>query len=149
MVDVAKLVEKGRGALSQVKPVDQAVMVGDEVVIVRVWALSGVEWRLLKAKFPPRTEQGDDGKQKVVAADARYGFDLDGVVAAYPRVKIVDGETEQDVTRDEWAAICEVLDGPYLDALAMVIWGKNEFEPNQRLIEAGKALRAGPRKKRA
>lgn len=148
MVDVAALVSKARAVFEDAKPVDQAVLAGDEALTVRLWPLEGAAWRELKAKFPPRREMVD-GKQVLVAADASYGFNLDGVVAAYPRVKLVEDGAEVDVTPEEWASLCSVFAGPSLDALAMTVWGKNEFEPNQRLAAAGKASRAGRRKKPA
>jgi len=148
MLDVDALIAKGRAQLDTVQPVTQDVLLGDEVVGVRFWPLSGPDWRLLTAKHPARAE---------VTYDLRLGYDLDAVLADYPRVFLVQGDEvvnlvsvgEDGKQVSRFPDIVKVLSGPDIRNLAMAVWGLNDYDPGKRLVEAGKALKGGRRKKRS
>ena len=141
-MDIASLVAKARQQFEEAKPAEQGILLGGEVVVARIWPLEGADWRALKAKHPPRIKDGE-----MLASDAAYGFNLDGVVASYPRLVLIQDGAEVPIEAEQWAEVCTVLSGPDLDALAMLVWGKNEYEPQQRLLAAGKAL-SGERAKK-
>lgn len=139
-MDVNALVAKAREKFDTVEAVTQEVLLGDEVVGVRVWPISGPDWRELTAKHPAR---------KDAQFDLNLGYNLDAVVRNYPRVYLVQGDDVQHVEGDEWGSVLDALSGPDLKNIALAVWGQNEFEPQKRLVEAGKALKGGPRKKRS
>lgn len=136
-MDVKALIAKARQDMDTVEPVEQVVVLGGELVTVRMWPLSGVAWRDLCARFPNRSES---------QFDQALGYNLTAVLAAYPRVYLVNGDEVTDA-KDDWADICAVLSGPDLKNLEYAIWGVNEYDPAQRLVAAGKAS-AGSRKKK-
>lgn len=138
-IDVQALIAAQKQKLDTVEPVTQEVLLGDDLVGVRLWPLSGVAWRDLTAKHPLREDS---------QFDQALGYDLDGVLRAYPRVYLVNGDDVQDVA-GSWAEICGVLSAPDLKNLAYVIWGLNEYDPAQRLAAAGKASKGSRRKKRS
>lgn len=138
-IDVQALIAKGKQDLDAVTPVDQEVLFAGEQVTVRFWPLSGTAWRDLCAAHPNR---GDS------QFDQALGYNLTSLVAAYPKVYLVDGDEVQDVA-DDWADICAVLSGPDLKNLEYAVWGLNEYEPTQRLAAAGKASAGSRRKKRS
>lgn len=137
--DIDALIAKARENFDTVKPVDQDVLLGDDVVTVRLWPLTGVAWRELVVNHPVR-----DGVQH----DLALGYDLESVVRAYPRVYLVDGDEVTDVAA-RWAEVCDVLSAPDLKALSFAVWGLNEYDPSQKLAAAGKASKGGLRKKRS
>lgn len=139
MIDVDALIAKQKAALDKVEPVTQDVLLGDEVVGVRFWPLSGVAWRDLTARHPWRED---------AQFDQSLGYNLDGVLRDYPRVYLVQGDTVTDVA-DKWAEIVDVLTGADLKNLGFAIWGLNEFDPQNRLATAGKASKGAQRKKRS
>ena len=139
MVDVQALIAAQKQKLDTVEPVTQDVLLGDEVVGVRFWPLSGTAWRDLCALHPNRGES---------QFDMALGYNLDAVLRAYPRVYLVKGDDVTDVARD-WADVCDVLSGPDLKNLAYAVWGINEYDPAQRLAAAGKASAGSKRKKRS
>lgn len=136
-MDIKALVAKARQDMDTVQSADQDVVIGGELVTVRVWPLSGPEWRDLCAKHPNRADS---------SFDQALGYNLTAVLADYPRVYLVDGDEVTDA-REDWADICAVLSGPDLKNLEYAVWGINEYEPAQRLAAAGKAS-AGSRKKK-
>lgn len=138
-MDIDSLILKARQQFDNVKPVDQDVLLGDEVVTVRFWPMSGPDWRNHTARFPMR-----DG----VAFDQTLGYDIDSAVREYPKVYLVQGDDVVPVA-GKFASICDVLTAPELNALALAVWGLNEYDPAQRLASAGKASKGGSRKKRS
>lgn len=138
-LDVQALIAAQKQKLDTVEPVTESVVLGDELVGVRFWPISGAAWRDLTARHPERADS---------QFDVALGYDLDGVLREYPRVYLVKGDEVQDVA-DSWADICGVLSAPELKKLAYVVWGLNEYDPAQRLAAAGKASAGSRRKKRS
>lgn len=147
MVDVKALIEKQKRALDTVEPADQDVLLGDEIVTVRVWPVSGAVWDELTANSPARTVENAQGERVPVQHDLELGYNLSGVVRAYPRLYLVDGDEVTPIVGEQWAEMFDVLSGPDKKALGFAVWGKNEYEPAQRMLAAGKSS-AGRRKKK-
>src|SRR3546814_5725146 len=105
-MDLDAVIVKARAQLDTVEPVTQEVLLGDAVIGVRVWPISGAAWRELAAQHPAR-----DG----VVQDLNLGYNLDGMIREYPRVYIVDGDDVQHVEGEKWAQVIEVLSAPDLD----------------------------------
>lgn len=138
-MDIDALIAKGRAAIDTVKPTDQEVLLGGEIVTVRFWPLTGAAWNELTASHPPR-----DG----VIRDLGLGYNLDEVVPAYPKVFFVKGDDVVNVA-EKWAEICSVLEAPDLTNLAAALWGMHVFDNGRRMEAAKKALKGQPRKKRS
>lgn len=138
-MDIKALVAKARQDMDAVQAVDQDVVLGGELVTVRLWPLSGPGWRDLCAKHPNRADS---------SFDQALGYNLTAVLADYPRVYLVDGDEVVDA-REDWADICAVLSGPDLKNLEFAVWGLNEYDPAQRLAAAGKASAGSQKKKRS
>ena len=149
-MDVAALVAKAREQFEQAEPVDQDVLMGDEVVTVRFDPIDGQTFRALTMEHPPRPK---------VVTDQNLGYDIDAVVRWYPKVSLVQGD---DVTRVSdplprkratdpehrpWFDVLDALEGPDLKTLASVVWGMCEYTPQKRLMRAGKASAGGRKKK--
>lgn len=147
MVDVKALVDKARQEFDQPEPSDVPVMVGGEKVVLRFRPVRGTEWRDLVAGFPARTESVDN-RTVVVQADRGPGFNTVELPPAYPGVAVVEGESEQVLSGDEWRDLHDVLSGPDLEHVTATIWGMNVQEPLVRLRAAGKASTGGQKKKR-
>ena len=136
-MDIDALIAAQKATLDKVQPVDQDVMLGDDIVTVRVWPLSGVAWRDLTAKHPWR-----EGSE----FDQQLGYNLDGVVRDYPKVYLVADGDPVNVT-DRWPEIVDVLTGVDIKNLGFAVWGLNEFDPANRMVSAGKASKGGRAKK--
>lgn len=138
-MDIDALIAKGRAELDTVSPTNQDVLLGGEIVTVRFWPLSGLEWRDLAARHPVR-----EGSQR----DLGLGYNLDALLPEYPKVFLVQGDSVENVA-DKWASICALLSPPDLNHLAVALWGMHEFDPGRRLEAAKKALKGKPLKKRS
>lgn len=137
MLDLDALISEARSAFDESEPVTQDVLLGDKAVGVRVWPLDGGEWRDLIAAHPPRPG---------AAQDAQAGYNVDSVVAVYPRVALVDGDDVDDMMRvvdgkavSRWPDVCATLYGSDRRNLAAAVWGINEYTPAEALAAAGKA----------
>lgn len=149
-MDVAALVAKARESFDTVQPVDQVVLLGDELVTVRFWPISGQEWRKVTAGLPPRGG---------VVQDMNLGYNLDAAVREYPSVYLVQGDDVVKVSDPEprkkptdpehrpWYDVVDALSAPDLKALASAVWGLCEYTPQKRLAAAGKASARGRKKK--
>lgn len=137
-IDIQALVAAQKQKLDTVEPVTQEVLLGDDVVGVRFWPVSGGTWEEITSKNPPRA-----GNQ----SDTALGYNLAGVVRDYPRTYLVVGDDVQPVVGTQWAEVYDVLSGPDKKNLGYAVWGLNEYDPAQRMAAAGKAS-AGSRKKK-
>lgn len=146
-IDVKALIEKQKHALDSVEPVDQEVLLGGQIVTVRIWPVSGGVWDELTSSNPARTVEDAEGNRVPVKYDLDLGYNLSGVVRSYPRLYLVDGDEVTPIVGEQWAEVYDVLSGPDKKALGYAVWGKNEFEPTQMKLAAGKAS-AGQRKKK-
>ena len=141
-MDIQALVAKAKHDMEARDPdnptfIDQDVLVGEQVVTVRIWPLSGNKYRDLCALHPNRTAS---------EFDEALGYNLTAETQSYPSVYAVDGDEVTNIS-DSWADMTAVLSAPDLKALEYVVWGLNEYEPTVRMAAAGKAS-AGSRKKK-
>lgn len=138
-IDVTALIASQKKTLDSVEPVTQDVLLGEKVIGVRFWPAAGA-WEELTSKHPPRAG---------VESDLALGYNLSGVVRGYPRTYLVDGDDVQPVVGEQWADVYDVLSGPDKKNLGFAVWGLNEYDPAQRLAEAGKASAGSQKKKRS
>ena len=147
-MNVDDLIAKARAEVAEAPPVTKHVMLGGEMVGVRYRPLPGDQWRALKARFLPR-----DGS----FFDQNLGFNIDEVTRAFPNMSIVrDGEVDDlrrpgddGKTRYIWPDVFSALDDPAIEIIAQSLWETHQYLPQQRMVEAGKALRTGRAKKRS
>lgn len=145
--DVDELVAKAKARVENADPVSKFVTLGDEMVEVRYTPIRGDQWRALKAQHLPRPGS---------FMDQNLGYNIDEAVRGYPGFTIVRGDEVDELRRfreDQkwhyiWPEIFEALEDPAIEILAQSLWETHENEPLQRMVTAGKALRAGQAKKR-
>lgn len=137
VMDVDALIAKAHEELSQATPEEHEVTLGGEKVTVRLRPIPGPEYRDLAARHPMR-----EGS----IHDLALGYDLDAVLAEYPRVELVDGDDVVDVSA-KWKAICAVLSAVDLKKLAVAVWYMMDRDDEQ-VAAAGKALAGKPSRKR-
>lgn len=136
VVDVDALIKKARQEFDSSEPVEQDVVLGDRRVTVRARVLDPQAWLDLTAKFPPRED---------AVRDKRMGYNLYAAVREYPGISlVVDGE-EQPLG-ERWPDVWDVLSAPDKNNVAILVWGKNELEPSQRVV--GKVSPGGRARKR-
>lgn len=104
----------------------------DVTDVLRFYKMDGLAWAALIAEHPPRTN---------VHLDLRYGFNLHAVV---PNVvpltgRVVDGEAEVTLPRDQWKDLLAVLSGFEVERIADAIFVLNEWDPQQAVERAKKA----------
>lgn len=145
--DIEALIAGAKKAIEQVEPEDVEILLGEELVKVRFWPLSGQKWRSLVASHPARIEKDAEGKTVVAQQDRASGFNVDSLTRAYPRVALVDDGEEKPLDEALWGRILDVLDGPGFEGIAATIFFLNVIIPAQRTAAAGKALRAGAKQK--
>ena len=142
-IDLEALIASAKAAHESAAPEHVEVLLGDELVTVRLWPLAPSEWRVLHTGHPPRTVVVD-GETQTSPADVAYGCDIDAVTRAYPRVALVKGDDEHALDAGTWARIVDVLPLGGLQGVMATIAYMNIAEPAQRFVEAlGKAARAG------
>lgn len=136
-MDLKALIEKARAELPA--PVDSApviIEVAGEVGDVVFKKLSGPAWADMIATHPPRP--GTDGA---------LGFNSDAAARDYPHDHItVDGEPVPD--QGTWEATFDLQSSPTIKQLAAAVWSINQYRPQQRVVELGKARTAASTKKR-
>tara|TARA_R110002020_G_scaffold48774_4_gene139035 strand:+ start:1230 stop:1655 length:426 start_codon:yes stop_codon:yes gene_type:complete len=125
-----------KAALGSVEPVEQDVVVGNELVKLAFLPADGQVWADLVSTHPPRVGSKNDSD---------FGFNVDAVGRHYPHELITaDGEP---VTAEEWAELFVVLASPHIKNIGIAVWGKNQLEPARKLIELGKASAGASKKK--
>lgn len=131
------LIAKARAQIETPETVDVQVVVGDEIVQLKLTKILGADWIELTRIHPPRVGATLDGN---------LGYNVDGVSGEYPADKIlVNGETG---TAEDWAELYGLFDAPFRSSVATALWGLNHYGPTQKAAELGKALKAGSRRKR-
>ena len=148
-LDIDALISNAKKEQAEAGPEELHVLLGGEVVVIRLWPLSGPDWRALFAKHPPRTMIVDE-KPKTLTADVPFGCNIDSLVRDYPRVALVKGDEEQELDKRTWRRILDVLPADGISGVAATAIWLNVAEPAHRHMEAqGKAARAGEQTKPA
>lgn len=131
-IDVDALVKQAQEYYESVGPTDVEVLLGDQVVTVRLPYLMPAAFSELAAKHPPH-----------VGGAVTGWFDGDQVVRNYPDVVlIVDGEEDDLLVIREraahyrWPEVWDALDGESRDSLRATVWGLYVYEPQKKLKEA-------------
>lgn len=103
----------------------------EQMVTFRLTQLPGDVWANVTAPSIPRED---------VPIDMRYGYDIAGVtkVALPLMARRIDGEELVEIDADDWEV---VFDLPGFDDLQDAVFMLQEWEPEQRLQAAKKALR--------
>lgn len=145
--EIDALIAKAKARVEKADPVSKFVELGDEMVEIRYTPIRGDQWRALTAQHLPR-----DGS----FMDQNMGYNVDEAVRNFPNFTIVRGDAVDDLRRFRedkqwhyiWPEVFEALEAPAIELLAQSLWETHQYDPLQRMIAAGKALRAGQRKKR-
>ena len=127
-MNIDELIAKQKTVMDSVNPVDQDVLIGDDILTVRIWPLRGSAWRDLIATHPWR---------EGATFDQQLGYNLDGVVRDYPKVYLVVDGNPENVT-ERWPELFDVLSAADIKHLGFAMWGLNEFDPANRLTKATK-----------
>lgn len=136
-MSVQDLIAKARAEIETAEPVVAPVEVGGELVDIGFRPVLGYVWADLTAVNPPR--QG-------AVLDGNVGFNSDAIAKAYPLDKITVGG--EPVDAETWADLLGVLTAPGRKLVAMALWGINQFSPQKRANELGKARAGAAKKKR-
>lgn len=148
-MNVDDLIAKAKAQLDEAEPVTKHVTLGGEMVGIRYRPLGGDKWRALTRQHLPR-----EGS----FMDQNLGYNVDESVRGFPNFEIVGEDDKVDDLkrfRDDqkwhyiWPEVFETLEAPAIEILAQSLWETHEYEAQQRMIAAGKALRAGRGKKPA
>ena len=139
-IDLESLIAAARAEFDEAEPQDVDVLLGAELVKVRLWPLAPQAWRVLYADNPVRVKVVD-GERVERPSDVPYGCDIDTVVREYPRVALVQSDDVKELDRETWKRIVDVLPLDGLQGVMATIAYMNIAEPAQRLVEAlGKAV---------
>lgn len=113
---------------------DVRTQFADTLVDLKFTRMVGEGWSDLTLNNPPRTG---------VLADMYFQYDFNAVTrhAAIESGKLVEGDTERDLTAGEWEDLLELLSGGDHRRIADAIFALNEGD-TARAVEVGKALRA-------
>lgn len=120
--DLDALIAQARANFDEVEPTDVELLIDGEQLTFRLRRLDGPEWRDLVAQHPPRPR---------TPQDINRGYNLTGVSRAYPRVILVEDDTETDAA-DKWADITSILEPADMELVEYTVWGINEYDPVQR-----------------
>lgn len=108
------------------------------VLTLRFTRMPGHRWAELTSLHPVRTDS---------PIDRHYGYNYDAVAwaAAVVTGVIVEGDTEQPMTPEQWQKLLGVLAGSDVQAIRDAVWALNEYEPSKRLNELVKGFGAAAR----
>lgn len=112
---------------------DVQILVGDDLITVRVFKVPGVQWNEAVALSGPR-----EGSM----VDELRGFDADSVARALLvefAAVVEDGEVKR-LTEDEWAELYGVIEGEGIEGIANTFWVQNQVKPVADREAAKKAL---------
>ena len=122
------------------------VVLAGKQIGVRFAPMSGADWRDLSLKHPPRSD---------VIRDLNVGYNIDSLVAEYPNVALVDGDSVDDMIREDpegnpvskWPAVWAALTATGRKDLSSALWAAHERTPERLVDDAGKASPASRKKK--
>jgi uncharacterized protein YhaN len=126
------------------------------LITFRFTALPGQAWAELGAEHPARANvtidqmYGYNYHEVAKAAAAYRDRDAFGrqVGAGYSE-RVIPAETDdteptlEPVAPEQWEALWPLLSGHEFERIAVALWSLNDFGPQQRIVAAGKASRAG------
>lgn len=118
---------------------DVDVLVGKKLHTLRFRQIDGLLWAAHADKNPARPD---------VLVDARYGYNLRGIVMSVAPISGVrlEGDKEVELTAEQWKKLFKSLDGAGFQRVSDAVWDLNEYTPGQQVEAAKKAL-SGSKKK--
>ncbi|WP_311257336.1 hypothetical protein [Microbacterium sp. WCS2018Hpa-9] len=145
-LDLDALLAKAQEMVENAEPELVPVILAGQQVGVRFLPVSGADWRDLALKHPPRSD---------VMRDLNVGYNIDALVADYPNVALVDGDSVDDMVREDsegkkvskWPAVWGALTATGRKDVSSALWAAHERTPERLVVDAGKAS-AGSRKKK-
>lgn len=145
-LDLDALLAKAQEMVENAEPELVPVVLAGQQVGVRFLPVSGADWRDLSLKHPPRSD---------VLRDLNVGYNIDALVADYPNVALVDGESVDDMIRQDsegkpiskWPAVWASLTATGRKDVSSALWAAHERTPERLVVDAGKAS-SGSRKKK-
>ena len=145
-LDLDALLAKAQEMVENAEPELVPVVLAGQQVGVRFLPVSGADWRELALKHPPRSD---------VMRDLNVGYNIDALVADYPDVALVDGDSVDDMIREDsegkksskWPAVWGALTATGRKDVSSALWAAHERTPERLVADAGKAS-AGSRKKK-
>lgn len=138
VLDLDSKIATAKKSVAEIRTAEQEVLLGDDIVTVRISSVDGPKWIELTGRHPARLD---------VARDVQLGYNLPAVLRDYTNVEIIEGDEIDDLWRvdeeghkySKWPEIHDVLSGPELKNLGYALWGLNDYDHQQRLADAGKA----------
>jgi hypothetical protein len=111
---------------------DVDVVVGDDLVTVRVPRLSGPEWVDLIATHPARKGSNVDGA---------VGYNIHAVTQAalVLRGAVIEDDSPVALSDSEWADLFSVLSGVDIEAVGAEVWSLNDLQARQHKAALKKA----------
>lgn len=107
-----------------------------ELVVLRFRKMSAGRWAEIVARAPQRVD---------APIDRAYGYNVHvvGQVAASTSGVRLDGDTEEPLSPEQWDRLFQLLSGHEFQKICNAIFDLNEYAPEQRILSAKKASRAG------
>lgn len=147
-LDLDALLAKAQEMVENAEPELVPVVLAGQQVGVRFLPVSGAEWRDLALKHPPRSD---------VMRDLNVGYNIDALVADYPNVALVDGDSVDDMIREDadgkssskWPAVWAALTATGRKDVSSALWAAHERTPERLVADAGKASPGSRKKKRS
>lgn len=111
--------------------VDLPVMFGGETVTLRFTAMAGEDWADLAARHPRREDS---------PLDVKFGYNHTSASAEAAKMTgvLVDGDSTETLTSEQWDLLMTSLDGSAYRRLVDALWTLNEWVPLQRVSVAKK-----------
>lgn len=143
MWDIDDLIRREREYQDSIQPVDVEVVLGDEILTVRIPYLHDEAFKNFLASHPvPRNPLGTQ-------------FDLNAVMRDHPEIVLVDGDEVDEMfvlkgkkAHYRWPELYDALSDNDKENLQAVIWGFHVHEPRQRLAAASAAAKAARAEKK-
>lgn len=112
-------------------------LTGDALVTLRFTRLSGAEWSEIAARCPVRLD---------VPIDRQYGYNIHAAcrVAAPLSGVVVDGESVEKISDEEWSDLFSTISGHEFGLIVDAIYALNEWEPASHVAQLKKELATRP-----
>lgn len=124
----------------RVKTPEIECLINGSVHSVVFYRANQTDWSLATAQHPPRSG---------VTIDLRNGYNISEVARALsPRYgRVVDGESELELTAEQWADTWSVLPPVTARLIEANVWSLHEYDTEQEIARAKKASQRRSRKK--
>lgn len=136
MVDIQSLIEQERSA--QQEHVDVDIVLGGEVITVRLTRIPPVEYKQIVGTFPPHDTSH---------AEKFYGFSVYEATPALVKASatVLDGDKTVEMSNEQWDEVFSVIAAEEVEAFADAVIALNVLSPFQKRAQAKKARAAKSR----